>query len=155
MQRLSRAFATEFKTVDEALDFLEMKMSELPEQLIDCPLDHTFTPGLYARTIYMPQNTIIVSRVHKTMHQFIVSRGKVMVFTEGSGWQMLEAGMHGITTPGTRRLLFIVEDCVWTTFHSLPYVSGTENLNPEHEKEMVKFIEQDILEPERVKKLAK
>lgn len=151
MHPLDRAFSTDFKSVDEALDFLELRMSELPEQMIDCPLDHTFTPGLYCRTIYMPKGSLIVSRVHNTTHQFIISRGSAMVFTEGKGWEMLEAGLHGITVPGARRLLYITEDCVWSTVHPLGYVKGTENLDKEVEKATVEFIENDILQPERVK----
>src|SRR5690606_4681966 len=141
MHPLERAFSTEFKSVDEALDFLELKMSELPEQMVDCPLDHTFTPGLYCRTIYMPKGSLIVSRVHNTMHQFIISKGAAMVFTEGKGWETLSAGIHGITTPGARRLLYIIEDTIWSTFHPLDYVEGIENLDKETESSMVDFIE--------------
>lgn len=150
MHPLDQAFATDFKTVDEALDFLELRMSELPELMTDCPLDHTFTPGLYVRTIYMGAGNLIVSRVHNTTHQFIISHGSAMVFTEGMGWQVLTAGHHGITLAGTRRLLYIPSDCVWSTCHPLPYVDGTENLVDEKETEMVKRIENDILDPMRV-----
>ena len=31
--------------------------------------------------------------------------------------ELLTAWHHGITYPGTRRVLFIHEDCRWTTFH--------------------------------------
>lgn len=32
-------------------------------------------------------------------------------------WERLEAPHTGITEPGTRRVLYIEEDCIWTTSH--------------------------------------
>jgi hypothetical protein len=97
------------------VDQIQMAMSDMPQQ--ECPLDHAFTPGLYSRTIFMPAGTLIVSKIHKTEHQYVISAGKVRVWTREQGVVHLEAPHVGITKPGTRRVLYIDEDCVWTTFH--------------------------------------
>lgn len=65
----------------------------------------------------MPAGTLVVSRQHKTEHPYVVLTGRVMVSVPGEGVKVLEAGHVGITKPGTRRALYILEDCRWITFH--------------------------------------
>ena len=84
--------------------------------LIDCPLRHFFTPGLYCREIFMPAGTMLTSKIHKTEHPFVVSMGRLSVIKE-EGNQLIEAPFTGVTYPGTRRVLYIHEDTIWTTFH--------------------------------------
>lgn len=83
-----------------------------------CPVRNFFTPGLYCREIFMPAGAVVISRVHALCHPFIISKGRALVYMGGEQpWVELVAPHFGITEPGTRRLLFITEDCVWTTFH--------------------------------------
>lgn len=86
----------------------------------DAVLKHHFTPGLYIRTLTMPAGALILSRTHKTEHPYVVTQGKVSVWIAGTGWVTITAPHFGITKPGTQRILFIHEDCVWTTFHATP-----------------------------------
>ena len=88
--------------------------------LVDCPLIHTFTPGLYSRRILMPADKIIVSEKHKTEHQYVILEGVVSVWTEDQGWLTLCAGHEGITKAGTQRILITAMDTVWKTFHPNP-----------------------------------
>ena len=105
----------EVKSRDEIVDAVEAMMSELPS--IDCPLIHRFTPNLYTREIFMAKGSFITSKIHLTEHQFIVSKGKCTVWTDVGEQILIEAPYHGITKPNTRRVLFVHEDCIWTTFH--------------------------------------
>ena len=101
---------------DGIINELEAAMLEnLP--VVDCPLVHRFTEGMYIREIFMPQGTLITSKVHLTNHPFTISKGKVKVSIDGGEWAEYEAPYTGITKAGTRRILFIVEDCVWSTYH--------------------------------------
>jgi hypothetical protein len=102
---------------DAAVDALEQEMAKRPP--LDCPLVHRFTPGLYVREIFMPADSLITSKIHKTEHPFVVSKGRCLVWIDGIGWQLIEAPYTGITKPGTRRVLLILEDTVWTTFHPI------------------------------------
>lgn len=81
------------------------------------PLQHIFTPGLYARQIYMPAGSVLTSQIHNTEHPFVISSGSAMVYTEHEGATLLKAPYTGVTRPGTRRVLVVYEDCIWTTFH--------------------------------------
>ena len=83
---------------------------------ITCPLTHRFTDGMYSREIFMEKGTVLTSRVHKTNHPFVVSKGKCKVF-DGHSIMEIEAPYTGITESNTRRLLYIEEDTIWTTFH--------------------------------------
>ena len=92
-------------------------VQQIGEQLEGFPLTHRFTPGMYIREIFMPAGAILTSKIHKTEHPFVVSKGRVKVLVENGEWQMIEAPFTGITKAGTRRLLVVLEDTVWTTFH--------------------------------------
>lgn len=110
------------------IDAIEKLMSDAVKdtsgkyKLIDCPLKHTFTPGLYSREIFMPAGILVTSEIHKTQHQFVISQGVVTVALMENGKviseETHEAPYQGVTKPGTKRLLYIHEDCIWTTFHS-------------------------------------
>jgi hypothetical protein len=85
--------------------------------LAEFPLVHRFTPGLYIREIFMPAGSVLTSKIHKTEHPYVISKGVVSVWTADRGTVTLKAPHTGITKPGTRRVLFVHEDTIWTTFH--------------------------------------
>lgn len=99
------------RRIDEALP----ELRQLPQ--VECPLTHRFTPGMYAREIFMPKGALVISHVHKTEHPYVVMQGRVKVWTENDGVVEIAAPHVGITKPGTRRILEILEDCRWITFH--------------------------------------
>lgn len=101
-------------TYHETVDALHRRLLAMPPR--ECPLTHRFTPGLYSREIFMPRKTAVISHVHKTRHQYAVMRGRVMVWTDGK-FEDIVAPFVGVTEPGTRRVLYVVEDTVWITFH--------------------------------------
>lgn len=128
-------------------------------EVITFPVEHTFTPGLYSRQITMPPGSRLTSKIHKTEHQFIISQGCAIVYNDGEQ-TLLQAPYHGITKPGTRRLLLIPEDaeeaCIWTTFHPNPDNETLEQIeeriiekhdNPlldEKARELLKFKENEL-----------
>lgn len=91
--------------------------SALPEERLKTQLFHTFTPHLYGRRIIMPKGALLTSRIHLTEHQFVILRGVVSVWDDDQGVVTLHAGHAGVTKAGTRRVLFIHEECEWMTFH--------------------------------------
>lgn len=132
-------------SISERLDLLEATMQQLPE--VECELEHVFTPGLYSRAIYMPQGTLIVSRIHKTKHQFNISSGVCAVKNNDGEWEILEAPYNGVTEAGTRRVLYIIENTLWTTYHAVP-IEPT-NDSEEAIKEAVDKVDELILEKHR------
>lgn len=128
--------------INEFVDKVEVAMLDMAKtegfEIKERVPKHTFTPGLYAREFEMFPGDRITSRIHLTEHQFIISKGCIIVIENGEA-SMLVAPYHAITKAGTRRALWVpewaVESCVWTTFHA----------NPDNEN--VEQIENRILEP--------
>lgn len=81
---------------------------------------HHFRPGFYVREYRARAGSIHLSRTHKMRHPFRITQGRVAVWTKGAGVEMLRAVHTGITEPGTQRILLVVEDLIWTTFHANP-----------------------------------
>jgi hypothetical protein len=132
---------------DDRLDELEVAMLENCEP-VHCLTTHRFTDGMYIREIFMPAGSLITSKIHKTEHPYIVSYGKVAVSIDGDDWDEITAPYTGITKPGTRRVLYIIEDCIWTTFHRVDDMKSEYNdLNDDEKENIVKEIEEKILEP--------
>lgn len=132
---------------DDRLDELEVAMLENCEP-VHCLTTHMFTDGMYIREIFMPAGSLITSKVHKTEHPYIVSYGKVAVSIDGNEWIEITAPYTNITKPGTRRVLYILEDCIWTTFHIVDGMKSEYNdLNDDEKENIVKGIEEKILEP--------
>ena len=111
---------------DNRVDELEKAIVENLE-LIDCPLTHKFTEGMYIRQIAMPAGSLITSKIHKTQHPYTISHGTAAVSIDGKDWCEISAPYTGITEAGTRRVLYIVEDCIWTTYHPLPNMTSRYN----------------------------
>jgi hypothetical protein len=99
------------------VDKIEADIASQPQ--IDLPAEHQFHPGLYVRRLAMPAGSLIVSKIHNTEHPYVVTEGQCLVWTAETGAVHIMAPHHGITKPGTRRILFILEDCVWTTYHPI------------------------------------
>lgn len=87
-------------------------------QQIDFPLDHYFTGTQYARRIYMPAGSTVVSAVHKTEHITIALKGHCVVVDETGDRQDIVAPAVFVTQPGTQRALYIVSDAEWVTIHT-------------------------------------
>lgn len=82
-----------------------------------CPVKHHFAPGSYAREMFLPAPMTVVGKIHKHAHVNVISQGCVLVFTEHEGVRMLKAPCTFVSTPGTKRVVHVIEDTVWTTVH--------------------------------------
>lgn len=114
------------KEANDSIDAMEVALLERFNK-IECPLNHTFLPGVYMREIFMPAGSKVTSKIHKERHAFFVMKGSANVWIDEVGWQLIKAPYSGVTEPGTRRVLKILEDCFWITVHSNP--DDTEDLD--------------------------
>lgn len=116
---------------DEGEVALQAVLRSLPSSAIrersDMAHDHRFTKlvldgvsrGLYAREIRVPAHHFVLTERHKTQHPYVVSAGTCFVWTPEDGIKCIQAPHTGITEPGTQRLVYVAEDTVWTTFHTI------------------------------------
>lgn len=104
----------------QAIDAVEDFICSL-DTVIELPVEHVVTPGLYRRTLRAPKDVLATTYIHKQTHQFVLTEGKVRVSLGTPGeFVDVEAPYYGITQAGTRRVGRVLEDVVWTTFHPIP-----------------------------------
>ncbi len=101
----------------QLVDQVEKVLVDSGAPILEFPVIHRFTPGMYIREIFMPAGSLLTSKIHNTEHPYVISKGKVSVWTGDDGVVTLKAPHTGITKPGTRRVLFTHEDTTWVTFH--------------------------------------
>lgn len=106
-----------YLTQPRGLDELEAAIVASDKPRAVCPVTHRFTPGLYIREIHIPAGTLLTSMEHRFEHPFVISQGRIEVFSETEGAVTYDAPHCGITQPGTRRGMLAITDTVWTTFH--------------------------------------
>jgi hypothetical protein len=82
----------------------------------DLPLAHTFAPGAYARTIFIPKDALVVGKIHKHAHLNMLMAGTVSVATE-EGPVLMEAPKVLVSKAGTKRVVYAHTDVIWTTVH--------------------------------------
>ena len=139
---------------DKRIDELEAEILGSLDA-VNCPLVHRFTKGMYIREVSIPSGALITSKIHKTSHPFTLSKGKVMI-SEGVEFTTIEAPFTGITEPGTRRVVYVLEDCIWTTYHAIPSIVGDEWQLDESAKQIViDNIEKKIIKKRQNKLLNK
>lgn len=86
----------------------------------DCPLKHSFAPGVYLREILLPADTFIVGKIHKHAHHNVIVRGHCTVVTEfGTREVDARAGhVSFVSEAGAKRALYVHEETIWMTIHA-------------------------------------
>ena len=137
--------------IERVNDLIVDKLEELmlsEGEVVDCPLVHRFTNGMYIRQIFMPKGSLVTSKIHNTEHPFTVSLGAAAVSIDGNDWEHIVSPYTGITQPGTRRILYILEDCIWTTYHPVERMkSEFNNLDGEELDALITSLEDELLMP--------
>lgn len=101
----------------EQIQRLESHIAELPQAVIETR--HHFAHGLYAREIVIPEGCLLTGKVHAEEHLNIVSKGRIVVWTE-DGMREVCAPFTMVSRPGTKRVGYAIEETVWTTIHANP-----------------------------------
>lgn len=129
--------------INRFMDNMELFISSLPP--IECGIKHVFAPGVYIRKMFVPKWGILTSKVHKTEHVFIVSKGRILVYDGIHQAVILKASYDGKTMPGTRRMGIALEDTIWMNVHPTN-IKPIDN-SKEAEDEAVAKIERKVIEP--------
>ncbi len=112
---------------------LEKAMQGLPsENKMALETMHTFSDGLYVRTVFMKAGSLITGKIHKKEHVVIVSQGQAQIVSEDAGSKFICSPMIFVSPPLVKRLLFIQQDMIFTTVHkNLTNTRDTEELERE------------------------
>ena len=112
--------STNLPTPKNKIEEIELAMFKgIPKELeVKCPLKHHFSPGVYVREITMPAGSIILGHEHTTKHLNIISKGACVLADPETGEIVdIVAPCTFESDAGVRKLLYIVEECVWSTVH--------------------------------------
>jgi len=104
--------AAESLSLRDKVNAIEAEMRKLPA--LDLPLKHHFSPGVYARELFIPKGTLLTGKVHKYPQLNIMSQGDMSVLTE-DGIVRVKAPFTVVSPAGTKRIAYAHEDTVWTT----------------------------------------
>lgn len=106
---LNVATAMQSKVVE-----LESAMRAMPQ--VELRTNHYFAAGMYVREMFLPAGTVLVGKVHKREHVFMLTKGSLRV-TVDNGVKDLIAPVVLIGKPGTKRAGVALEDCVCVNVH--------------------------------------
>jgi hypothetical protein len=135
-------FRQDIMTIQNGLEEM-IKDGVIESTLEDCKVKHYFSPKdekygccTYAREMFIPKGTLIIGKIHRHQHLNIISKGKVVVYTE-FGEKHMEGPITFVSEIGLKRSVYAIEDTLWTTIHMTEFV-GEENLDK---------IEQEVIAP--------
>jgi quercetin dioxygenase-like cupin family protein len=83
------------------------------------PLKHSFTEGIYLREITLPKGSIAIGKLHKHENAWFLLSGELAIVTE-NGTEFYQAPYYAISPPGTKRVVYAVEDCIFVNVHPNP-----------------------------------
>ena len=93
---------------------LQDVISQLPQY--EPETKHTFYGGMYCREVWRPAGVIIVGKVHKKEHFYLVVSGTVAITTD-EGVKSVTGPTLLCSTPGTKRAVYAETDALCMTFH--------------------------------------
>jgi hypothetical protein len=134
------------------LDKLQAEVAALPQ--FEPKTDHYFADGMYCRSVFRPAGCIVIGKVHKKEHFYIITKGKVAVAGNGAD-KIYESGDVIISKPGTKRAVYALEDSICVTVHRI--VTESKDIE-EIEKELVEeepnsmYLAGNILKKEEIEK---
>lgn len=102
--------------IESLAETLMQSVSEGAMASEDGSLTHYHTKGIYAREMFIPKGTIMVSKIHKLPRLCIILSGDIS-FTTEYGSQRVRRPYTAVFPPGSRVALFTHEDTVWTAIH--------------------------------------
>lgn len=98
----------------ERVEALQEEISKYPQY--EPPTEHIFHGGMYCRQVWRPAGCLIVGKVHKKEHFYMVVAGTVTVTTD-DGVQTLTGPFLLCSKPGTKRAVLAQTDALCMTIH--------------------------------------
>lgn len=134
MHNLPEAITAMGRTPEQyriSVSLLEQQLLQMPQ--VDCPLNHHFAAGVYAREVTIPAGSVVIGKLHRREHINILLKGEITVVTE-EGQIRLKAPCTFVSPAFTKRAAFTHTEVVWTN------LIATESTDPDE-------IERDVICP--------
>lgn len=98
----------------QKVENLQREISKLPQY--EPKTTHTFHAGMYCREVWRPAGVLVVGKVHKKEHFYLIVSGTVAITTD-DGVQLVTGPQLLCSTPGTKRAVYAETDALCMTFH--------------------------------------
>jgi hypothetical protein len=124
------------EATDNAISVPRDKVLALQEFMAQMPqapgftTNHFFAGGMYCRKMYIPKDSLIVSKVHKTEHFFIGCVGELHVAGQGDNY-VIRPGDIVPSPIGTKRVVYALTDVVVLTVHKTDLLEADQDLEKE------------------------
>lgn len=101
----------------EKIQALQRAVHAMPQIDLSAQTKHHFADGMYARELFRPAGTLIVGKVHRKEHFYMVMSG-VVAITNGDGNAREVTGPCVIVShPGAKRAVLAITDATCITVH--------------------------------------
>ncbi|HET7832361.1 MAG TPA: hypothetical protein VFK88_05300 [Gallionella sp.] len=119
MNLISVTYGTGFAPV--AAPSMRDRVQRLQEELLKLPqyepeTKHYFHGGMYCREVWRHAGVLVVGKVHKKEHFYLIVSGTVTITTD-DGVQRITGPKLLKCAPGTKRAVFSETDALCMTFH--------------------------------------
>lgn len=98
-----------------------IKQLEVENGQVECPISEYRIDGVYARSMFIPANTILTGKIHTTESISILAQGTIKI-SNGSESYQITAPHILVDKPGIKRLGVTLSDVTFITIHKY---SGT------------------------------
>ena len=98
----------------EQIEALQQEILKLAQ--IEPETKHYFADGMYTREVFRKAGTLIVGKVHKKEHFFVLVSGELSIWTE-EGMKHVTAPFIWVSKPGTKRVTYAHADSTAMTVH--------------------------------------
>ena len=102
------------KSMRSRVETLQETLRTMPQY--EPATKHYFHAGMYCREVFREAGVLIIGKVHKQEHFYIIASGTVMVTTD-DGVEYLTGPSVVMSKPGTKRAVCAITDTTCMTFH--------------------------------------
>jgi len=100
--------------IRQRVEQLQFEVSKLPQY--EPQTKHTFHGGMYCREVWRPAGVLVIGKVHKKEHFYVIMYGTVRVTTD-DGVKSITGPCILNSSPGTKRAVYAETDSLCATFH--------------------------------------
>jgi len=101
-------------TMASRVQALQNAISQMPQY--EPETKHTFHAGMYCREVWRPAGVLVVGKIHKKEHFYLIVSGTVAITTD-EGVKSVTGPHLLCSTPGTKRAVYAQTDALCMTFH--------------------------------------
>ena len=104
----------------EKVATLQTELSKMPQY--EPITKHTFHGGMYCREVWREAGVLVVGKVHKKEHFYLIVSGTVAITTD-EGVQSITGPQLLCSKPGTKRAVYAETDALCMTFHRVEAIT--------------------------------